>query len=308
LDSIIARRWINETICNIAQKKVDPETGETTKEWDLDTIIPIIDGGTEGFMGQSRVIWPRLSACFECLLHLFPPDPLNFQECTLVSTPRQPQHCISWAMRFAWKDDPTRTNITINGDDPEHVQWLYETALNRAIANNIEGVTLKLTQGVVKRIIPAIASTNAIISASCANEAFKLVTRGALNLKDWMMYNGSTSVFTSTTVFERNEDCLVCSLTGATLRVDKGQRLEELIKMLIDDRDKFINITNPSIMRQKQSGEKSFLHMNGFMAAQTKDNLPKTMGELVEEGDILSITNRSKEGRESNYKVKILWK
>jgi len=259
-------------------------------------------------MGQSRVILPRFTACFECLLHLFPPDPLNFQECTIVSTPRQPQHCISWAMRFAWKDDPVRTNIPINGDNPEHIQWLFETALARAAAFNIEGVTLKLTQGVVKKIIPAIASTNAIISASCATEAFKLATRCALNLKDWMMYNGSTSVFTSTTTFEKTEDCLVCSLTGTTLKVDTQQTLEDFIKMLINDKDKFLSITNPSMMRLRPTGDRSFLHMTGFLSAQTKANLPKKLGELIEEGDTLNITNRSKEGRESNYLVKILWK
>jgi len=308
LDSIYARRWINETLCRMVQKQINPETGETTKDWNLDSVIPLIDGGTEGFMGQSRVIFPRFSACFECLLHLFPPDPLNFQECTLVSTPRQPQHCISWAMRFAWKDDLTRSEKKINGDDPEHIQWLYETALNRAAAFNIEGVTLKLTQGVVKRIIPAIASTNAIISASCATEAFKLATQCALNLKDWMMYNGSTSIFTSTTSFERNEDCLVCSRTGAAIRVDKQQTLEEFVNMLINDKDKFLSISNPSLMRERPNGEKSFLHMTGFLGNLTKAYLPMPLGELLEEGDILNITNRSKEGRESSYLVKILWK
>lgn len=112
---------------------------------DPSSIIPLIDGGTEGFKGNVRVIIPGMTACVECTLELYPPQviatsdtsffciPLiclflflvlyimcyvllifllclhqvNFPMCTIASMPRLPEHCIEYVRILQWpKEQP----------------------------------------------------------------------------------------------------------------------------------------------------------------------------------------------------------
>ena len=43
---------------------------------DQSSVVPLVDGGTEGFKGNARLILPGLSACMDCTLDLFPPQVL----------------------------------------------------------------------------------------------------------------------------------------------------------------------------------------------------------------------------------------
>ncbi|KAM4654263.1 NEDD8-activating enzyme E1 catalytic subunit isoform 4-T4 [Amazona ochrocephala] len=174
LDSIIARRWINGMLMSFLHYEdgvLDPSS-----------IIPLIDGGTEGFKGNVRVIIPGMTACVECTLELYPPQ-VNFPMCTIASMPRLPEHCIEYVRMLQWpKEQPFGEGVALDGDDPEHIQWIYQKSLERASQFNIKGVTYRLTQGVVKRIIPAVASTNAVIAV----HTFLLTTTWCLMM--WMDY------------------------------------------------------------------------------------------------------------------------
>jgi len=167
------------------------------------------------------------------------------------------------------------------------MQWLYEASLKRAQAHGIEGVTLKFTQGVAKRIIPAIAATNAIVAAACVNEAIKILTFCSQTLNTYCMYMGSTGVYSHTFVYERKEDCPVCCSTVRTLTLSREVTLNQLLQML---REGDLRLTAPSVTAAT-SQRTLYMQNPPALEKATRANLDKALGVLIENGEQLTVTD-----------------
>lgn len=204
--------------------------------------------------------------------------------CTLATIPRQPAHCIEWAHIIAW--DEHRKDDVLDTDDPEHITWLYEKALARAHEFKIPGVTYSLTQGVVKNIIPAIASTNAIIAASCCNEAFKIAASCNPFLSNYMMYSGDEGVYTYTFETEKKPDCAVCGNLAKDLSVDPDMTLQDFIDSLGERAE--AQLKKPSL---SGDGKSLYLRFPASLEEHTRPNLLKKLSELVENGEEIGVSD-----------------
>ena len=290
---------------------------------DLATVRPMVDGGTEGFkargigraedtfgacdctpdlllaQGHARVIIPGMTPCFQCTMWLFPPQ-TKFPLCTLAETPRTAAHCIEYAHLIAWGQD--RGGEAFDADDPEHMKWVYDAAVRRAAQFGIPGVTLSHTQGVVKNIIPAIPSTNAIVASACALEVLKMVTMCSTGMNNYMMcvrgggagdalialtaatapcsprFNGTRGVYTHTVAYDRDAACPVCS-AGVTVEMPATALLADLVEELI--RRFPGQLPAPSVSHGIRP-----LYAHGIYEEETKANLKRPLAELLTEGGV----------------------
>lgn len=220
--------------------------------------------------------------------------------CTLATIPRQPEHCIEWAQVIAWEQEKPFPKL--DNDDPEHITWLWRKALKRAEEFNIPGVTYSLTQGVVKNIIPAIASTNAIIAASCCNEALKIATSSNPSLgleENYMMYSGNDSIYTYTFKHEKKEDCPVCGNCPKDLEVDGDLTLQELIESLAVRPES--RLKKPSI---RAEGKSLYMQSPESLEIATRPNLSKKMRDLVSGGQEVGVTDPAFARVSFRYRIK----
>ncbi|CAI4225273.1 unnamed protein product [Auanema sp. JU1783] len=278
LDSILARRWINAMLCDLALMNDDGSV-------DMSTIIPMIDGGTEGFKGNARVIYPRLSPCVDCTLDLYPPQ-INFPLCTIANTPRLPEHCIEYVKVVIWPQEAPFEGAPLDADDMSHVTWVQRKATERAEKFGIRGVDRRLTQGVLKRIIPAVASTNAVIAASCALEALKLASNTAKPIDNYLNFADIEGIYCGVVKLEKDPNCVSCSFGSAPVECNPNDTLNDLIENL----KKKYQLKNPSV---ETSQKKLYLISSFFpsLVEESKNNLSLLLSDLVMNGENILVAD-----------------
>ena len=207
LDSVKARKWIDAHLCEDLAPLPNPAP---------ESIIPLIDGGTEGFKGSVSIMVPHVNACYRERNPDLKDEEGSVPQCTLASHPRKPSHCVLYVMTgpamkgvvpnpCCWAHhSPDRKYDT---DSREDMMWIAEQSEARAAeygitlpsAGNASGHAddspwFFYTMGVVKNIIPAIASSNAHVSASCVHEAFKMLSFSSQVLDNFQFMSNSENV------------------------------------------------------------------------------------------------------------------
>ena len=285
LDSVVARRWINGMLLSLLQYDDDGVLNQVS-------MVPLIDGGTEGFKGNARIIMPGISSCIECNLDLYPQQ-VNYPMCTIAETPRLPEHCIEYVKVIQWPSEvPFGPDVSVDGDDPNHISWIYEKACERSQAYGIGGVTYLLTKGVIKNIIPAVASTNAVIAAMCTLEVIKVVTSCYKPMNNYIIFNDSEGVHTYIFEAEKKEDCSACSQKPVDINFKASSTLQDFVDHL--KTDPHFQMSAPGITTVVGEDKMRTLYIPNIPSLEqsTRKNLEKTFAQLeIRNEQILNVTD-----------------
>uniref|UniRef100_A0A671QRB4 NEDD8-activating enzyme E1 catalytic subunit n=1 Tax=Sinocyclocheilus anshuiensis TaxID=1608454 RepID=A0A671QRB4_9TELE len=270
LDSIIARRWINGMLLSL----LSYEDGVL----DPSSIIPLIDGGTEGFKGNARVILLGMTACIDCTLELYPPQ-ITFPMCTIASMPRLPEHCIEYVRVLQWfKDKPFGDAVGLDGDNPEHVQWVFQESLKRAAEFNITGITYRLTQGKA-------GWTDTLIYVCLFSFS------AYIPLNNYLVFNDVDGLYTYTFEAERKDNCTACSQVPQKLQFPPSAKLQEVLEYLTENAS--LQMKSPAITATLEGKNKTlYLQSIASIEERTRPNLCKTLKELgLADGQELAVAD-----------------
>ena len=278
LDNINARFWMNNKLVKICKK--------TNK------CIPYIDGGTTSWGGQATVIYPNHTACLYCEKDSWKAPQKEIVMCTAATTPRKPEHCIYYAHKALWPKNKGKEIFDIDNED--HVTWVTEKANEHAKKFKLKfEIDNKATRRFIKNIVPAIASTQAIIASICCTEAFKILSDRApflnnkidvdvdKNVINFINYNGNSD-FCGTNFgliqYNRVETCQACT-DYPTATFNPEETVADLTKKIEEKYNlKTINL---------------LIFNNKYILVDTKSHKKRNKENLAKEVKEIGIKNES---------------
>ncbi|KID88908.1 Molybdenum cofactor biosynthesis, MoeB [Metarhizium guizhouense ARSEF 977] len=165
--------------------------------------------------------------------------------------------------------------ISFDKDDIDALDFVASCANIRSTIFGIDRKSRFDIKEMAGNIIPAIATTNAIVAGLCILEAFKVLKGDYGQAKEvFLQPFAPTRLLGSDTSRKPNPDCPVCSAFNVTIKVD-------LSRATLND------VVEDIIKKQLGLGEKEFVLNNevGIVYdADETDNLPKKLSDLGTKG------------------------
>ncbi|KAH0599562.1 hypothetical protein MHUMG1_02350 [Metarhizium humberi] len=171
--------------------------------------------------------------------------------------------------------------ISFDKDDIDALDFVASCANIRSTIFGIDRKSRFDIKEMAGNIIPAIATTNAIVAGLCILEAFKVLKGDYGQAKEvFLQPFAPTRLLGSDTSRKPNPDCPVCSAFNVTIKVD-------LSRATLND------VVEDIIKKQLRLGEKEFVLNNevGIVYdADEIDNLPKKLADLgIKGGSFLTV-------------------
>lgn len=167
-----------------------------------------------------------------------------------------------------------------------HTRHTKDTLTGQLTVYGSRNLPTRLTLGVIKNIIPAVASTNAIVAAVSVSEALKVMTCMSQIMNNYMMYQGPEGVYTYTTAYQPKDNCIVCGSKEVDVDATPDQTLADFIEYLKKSPE--LQMSAPSLTSANQT---LYMQRPPALEASTRHNLTKQLGHLVKDGDVINITD-----------------
>ena len=180
--------------------------------------------------------------------------------------------------------------LTFDKDDVDTLDFVAATANLRAIIFGIEPKSKFDVKQMAGNIIPAIATTNAMIAGLCVLQAFKVMKQDLSKARNVFLERSTARVINSEALRPPNPDCAVCGVVSAKVSIDPSRAtLDDLVQ---------------GVLRKDLGYGEEFSVSNDvgvLYDPDLDDNLEKKLGDLGVKGDsFLTIIDDDEEAPRVN--------